>query len=573
MDINQANGPEDQIQLADSWRDDDGTLSEAAHRTMVIASEYAAQAKKQNADSAPQKSWHEVRTYADAEMLGCTASRLDRSVSRVGILHNILNENGVPLPQRYVQNVALRPNGWHCLDFVEVKNGAFSMVGETAEHIPPLLIPEDLDVALYLTYLAHSSSVAPTFSLEGTGHKVAHLNLKVFDPPWLAATSFGQSMFFADWLMKGLTMGSVPSVLEPHKSSAMDTSWQQLSLFDELAKKTGAQQADLQNRLAIVVTETPLDVAQSGDVIQLRPHPSVWIDSSMYRDLADGTREHFRRDDPKTRVGMQAQTFYQNYHEVSKMYPVFERVRLLSGLMAAVKYAHQAGVKLSASEQERLKKTIEPLKQNVEQQELVPRPFHEGGCFCTGGVEIHATAKVQSIQKTLFTKGNGGSGGNSIRIIFDDGGGVQPVKKDFNWESIRPEWTTWAHYSKETVDGETYAKISGRYYSHHAVQGMNLPAFGYYAGDSAVDQIDPKDPTKKKYEGSTRSGKARYTVIEEGHSIAPRHVENCIRNGESVFKPNSDPWKERYEFSDGNVMIVTDSTKKFVISIGYRGNE
>ncbi|GIT93143.1 hypothetical protein JANAI62_35730 [Jannaschia pagri] len=549
MDINQANGPEDQIQLSDSWRDDDGTLSEAAYRTIVIASEYAAQAKKQNADSAPQKLWHEIRTYADAEVLGYTASRLERSISRVGILHNNLNENGVPLPQRYVQNTAPLPSGWHGLDFVEVKDGAFFVVGETAEHVPPLLIAEDLDVALYLTYLAHSSPIAPTFSLEGTGADVVHLNLKVFDPPWLAATNFGQSMFFADWLMKGLTMGSVPSVLEPHKSSAMDNSWQQPPLFDELARKVGVQQAGLQNRGAIVAMETPLDVAQNGDVIQLRPHPSVWIDSSMYRDLADGTREHFRRNDPETLAGMQAQTFHQNYYEVSRMYPVFERVRLLAGLMAAVNYAHHAGVKLSASEQARLKRTIGPLKRTVAQEELVSRPFHEGGCFCTGGVEIQATAKVKSTQKTLFTKGVGGSGGESTRTIFDDEKGAPSVKKDFNWESIRPEWTTWAHYPQETVDGKVYAKLAGRYYTHHAVQGMNLPAFGFYAGDPAV--------ANENYVGVKKN-------IETGHSISPRFVENCIRNGSSELQPNN-----RYKFKDGNVRVITDFSKKFVISVGY----
>ena len=87
---------------------------------------------------------------------------------------------------------------------------------------------------------------------------------------------------------------------------------------------------------------------------------------------------------------------------------------------------------------------------------------------------------------------------------------------------------------------------------------MNLPAVGSYAGDPFV--------ADEKYAGSRKGGKASYTVIEEGHSIAPRYVENCIRNGVENFRKSD----KRYEFQDGNVIVITDISKKIVISVGYR---
>ena len=104
------------------WREGEGRLSEAAHRTVAVASEYAAQEKNDAVNEGkPQRSWHEIRTYADAELLGSKVADLERSISRVGILHNQIDENGIPLPQSYVGIAGSCGQGWHSLNYVGLR--------------------------------------------------------------------------------------------------------------------------------------------------------------------------------------------------------------------------------------------------------------------------------------------------------------------------------------------------------------------------------------------------------------------------------------------------------------------
>lgn len=539
---------------------DDYKLDEAQQRGLVFASEFS-----KFCNPPIDHLWHSLRMLFDINEAGGNYTEVKESVKRVGPIHNVLDAHGIPVPGLLRERLPSEEDGWLDLDLLEFASGDFAVAGTPSGGLVPLLTQADLDVAAHLAFLEGPEPVAPSFSLDKAPSERTDMRLdrKTFNPAWLAATPFGQSMYLADWLMKTFTMyDGLPSLTDPLFCGAAVKDWKAPDFMQAISKANGSfvlhdGTRASHGRLEIVVLSADVFRASIRKMLfwkvnQYRLNKiDLFVESSVYgghKDACD-TEHHFRND-PSTRPGARAAIIMENYQHITDSFPVFERVGLILAVFSIMCQARRDGIELSFGTRQRIAQRLNSYKADYERNypkyELSPKPFHQGGCTCRGGVSGRTTATVSSTQTQPFVERAG------PRNVFGSNGnnnGDGSAKEDFNWESIRPEWTTWAHYQKENMGGETYAKIAGRYYSRHAVQGMNLPAYGYYAGDPNVAQ--------EKYVGAKKN-------IETGHSISPRYVENCIRNGSAELQSNN-----RYKFVDGNVRVVMDFRKRIVISVGY----
>lgn len=86
-------------------------------------------------------------------------------------------------------------------------------------------------------------------------------------------------------------------------------------------------------------------------------------------------------------------------------FPVFLRVKLLLGLFSTLCQARRDGAVLSAKEKRRLQAKITPYKEETTKDasiEYSPKPYHKGGCFCSGGVSGRTDATVLETQLKPF---------------------------------------------------------------------------------------------------------------------------------------------------------------------------
>jgi hypothetical protein len=111
---------------------------------------------------------------------------------------------------------------------------------------------------------------------------------------------------------------------------------------------------------------------------------------------------------------------------------------------------------------------------------------------------------------------------------------------EFNWHSIRPEWTSWDMLPK-SAEGE-YAVVGGRKYSRHAIDNMMPSGFG--------------------------RGPAMSDPWDRGFGVSPRIVEEAIRNGSPEHNSDGDSSKMNYRL--GNVLVTVGNSDGRVISVGYR---
>lgn len=166
---------------------------------------------------------------------------------------------------------------------------------------------------------------------------------------------------------------------------------------------------------------------------------------------------------------------------------------------------------------------------------------------------VRADATPEKVVRDKY----GSSGDNGNQGTGLSGSSSGSLNEEFNWQSVRPEWSTWKNYPKEirlkdNGDTQQYAKIAGRYYSHHAVQGMNWRSLGYSAGDPHV------------------AFQSKNGLNQHGHSVSPRVVENILRYGD-VLGLGESPGTTRFQSAD--VVVTATHDKKVVVGISVEKSD
>jgi len=360
--------------------------------------------------------WHAAHIINDAKAIGCTYQELQTAVRRVGPVHNVLDPNGIPIPGCIRERDANEAAGWWTIELVEFNQGKAKVVGAASDPLPALVTQRDVDVALWLAFFEGIQPVAPSFSLDraGDGTHPRRLDRKTFNPPWLATTEFGQSMYFADWLMKSFTMrDGLPSLTDPTLSGGCIKDWKIPKFLEAMGTATGDDtlpdgQKTNHSRLEIVVKEVELTYATcrrwlSGAMHQYRVDGiCLDVESSLYTQAEGmengGARTHYRNNDPATTAGSRAQLLKDNYEYAGSIFPVFTRVKYILALFNVFCQARRDGVILSETERRRIQSTMDDYKreysQSFQKVEYSPKQFHKGGCYCSGGVSGRDQAKV-----------------------------------------------------------------------------------------------------------------------------------------------------------------------------------
>ena len=391
-------------------------LNASDFRGLVLASSLAAMKEPAPTDHM----WHSLRMLHDISEAGGTYAEVRKSVARVGPTHNVQDSNGLPVAGLLRERLSSEEEGWLDLDILEFRSGDFSVMGTRSGPLVPLLTQSDLDVAAQLAFLEGAHPVAPSFSLDNAPSKRTDMRLdrKTFNPAWMAATPFGQSMYLADWLMKSFTMGNgLPSVTDPLVSGATVEGWKPPAVVEAVGKATGHRTmpdgtSAPHSRLEIVVRSA--DVSRASflknlfwKIDQYRlENIDLFVESSIYggNDDSQKTVHHFKND-PSTQPGARAKVLLDNYQYVSDLFPVFERVGLILAVFSMMCQARKDGVELTASAKRRITKCINRYKADYRgypKYELSPKPFHNGGCYCNGGVSGRADATVTSSQAKPF---------------------------------------------------------------------------------------------------------------------------------------------------------------------------
>lgn len=383
---------------------------------------------------------HSIYMMYDAHAFGVSYKDLKASVERVGIVHNVLDEFGIPIPGQVRERDKQDPSGWLFVDGIQFARGKVSIIGTSSDLLPPIVTQDDVDVATWLAFLEGNSPVAPSLSLEvADPEETQHhrLDKKVFTPPWIGETAYGQSMFLADWLMKAFTMyDGLPSFTEPFITGGVSQQWEPTALMAAIANASGSRSLPdgsraPHSRLEIVVHG--VEVAKAvyrrglfqGVTDYLIKGIELNIDSGLYIQNRDGTKTNYRLNDPTTDSGASAKVLTDHYDYAAEQFPVFYRVKLLLALFSTLCQARRDGLELSNREQSRLLRKIRKIKRQHRKNsntEYSPKPFHRGGCYCQGGVSGRTTATVVETSMKQFELPL-----NSVNFLISKNGFVSPV--------------------------------------------------------------------------------------------------------------------------------------------------
>lgn len=137
------------------------------------------------------------------------------------------------------------------------------------------------------------------------------------------------------------------------------------------------------------------------------------------------------------------------------------------------------------------------------------------------------------------SKASGGGGGGGASAGAPSTYSSGPTS-DFNWEAVRPKWSSYSDYREVVVEDRRYAEIAGRLYKEHAVARMAPPSTGMSAG------------TQTNNDNKTRG-------------ISPRLVEDVIRNGHS--QPGNNTSYSTTWHTSGNVRVITSNNGRVVESV------
>lgn len=381
--------------------------------------------------------WHSVKTAYDAVSVGWSAKRLTSSISNVGPLHNCTDESGIPIAGLLRARNHNEAEGWMDVVGIRYSDGVFDVIGTPSGPLPPMINCDDIDVALKLAFFERLD-LNPSFSLEDARHPAGYelqLNRKEFTPAWLGNTSFGQSMFLADWIMKALTMrDGLPSISDPFISGAGKSGWRPTAIMEAVGNFEGdftvpPNDEILHGRLEIVAKNVTLRRASyvsrlSQKVVEYAMDDvQIKIESSLYRSNLLGRREHFRSNDPLTDPGGKAKVIEDNYNYLTSEFPVFQRVRLLLGIYSVFRQFRREGLHPSASEELRLMRKFSTVDGgDLGDWEYCPKAFHKDGCTCSGGVSASGEANVASNQTSAF-----GFFQDCVNFLVSASGFVSPV--------------------------------------------------------------------------------------------------------------------------------------------------
>jgi len=220
----------------------------------------------------------------------------------------------------------VRPQGLACL----------VMEGDSVR-VAPTLEPA---AAVNLEYLATALQVRrtegkePLFSLdpvEGAAADKASMQMKRWEPEWLAGTSLGEVLFQADYHLKELSFGEYDQPVVGMKSC-----------FD--FSETDAEDTEWSAREWFVVRKAEMHV--SGDKV-LVPYLKMGVEAREQVVLPDGSLEDAPMTRPDHPLVLYADAFTFNFDLIAERKSVVNQLREVAKASIMAKYLLESGTSLS----------------------------------------------------------------------------------------------------------------------------------------------------------------------------------------------------------------------------------
>lgn len=366
--------------------------------------------------------WHSLKMLNDAYTLGRSFEDMSKAVSDVGPVHNYVDANGIPLPGVLREVSSQDGKGWMSIEQINLTPDSITVEGWKNTDLVPLIQKEDINVAIWLAFFESESLVSPGFSLNGIGRNTPsakeseslRFNEKIFHPKWLGETNFGKSMFFADWLMKSFTMkDGLPSLTNPFVSGATVEGWLAPAFMIAIGDAGGVEPIVERlplstGRLEIICESVSVEKAaiDGNRHLQYRLLDiNMVVDSSVYTINKDGSENHSHRRSLHTSPGERAHIIQENYEYISDIFPVFRRIKYILAMYSVLCRARDDGYMPSLALKEAILPHVSRWKSSVPPRpSLSPKPFHKGGCYCSGGVSAGAPATVTNTQTDPFNE-------------------------------------------------------------------------------------------------------------------------------------------------------------------------
>lgn len=217
--------------------------------------------------------------------------------------------------------------------------------------IPALILQEDVDVALALVF-GRDTPILPSLSVETTEATQDNLKLKYnykeWEPLWLGHTNFGRTLFYTDILageicwrsdqLYSLDSSSRNAQYRPQRENASPTTF-----FNEILRMN----AYVENfgNMRVMIRPEVMDFAPTrkkdiyGSFWDVSPIPqrnTMRIDGSYKKNIDGKEVRDVALNDVNFLQGKRTQHMTDNYAEICRAFPVFERGRQLMVLYFAL---------------------------------------------------------------------------------------------------------------------------------------------------------------------------------------------------------------------------------------------
>ncbi|MBO6497291.1 MAG: sel1 repeat family protein [Roseivirga sp.] len=250
-------------------------------------------------------------------------------------------QTGSYVPQAGVQafkGVRAEEDGSIEFDFIMVKNK------------PAMLVPEDFETALILTFGHEKRALSPSLSLESPSDKNLSSELDVFEykdwsPHWLGYTDLGRTLFVTDRLMGSLCwQTSEFDILTD--SSRTDFA---INLLEDIAT-TGGYSNGGHSRVMLVPEHISIDSKIETEGTKKTYEVKVKevkmrVDGSyIVVNSDDGIEDRLvALNDPTFLHGRTVEKLTNRYTDICSLLPIFERARQIVGLCQGLKSLREIG--------------------------------------------------------------------------------------------------------------------------------------------------------------------------------------------------------------------------------------
>lgn len=301
--------------------------------------------------------WEDIRKAVHLRSFGASEQQLASSTRDFGPQYNEFSSNGFPIPGALLTSGL--QDGAHPVN--NVKDGFGKLAGLRATHdgniafrfetlAPgqmPLLFPEDIDVALVLAFSGEKAQW-PSVSIEDFEPKVPDrprwpFNRKDWNPYWIGKTLIGKTLYGTDYWIGALAWQSNEFPVGKANGDQAKSLLQKFALC-------GGRRDGLSSRVMIRPTDVHWDWSVDDDqAITFQIHSvKMRVDGGNIVVHPDGTEDRSRNlNSPNYATGRVANLLTEHYDEIADLWPMFERLRQINGILYSLAAIRDLGFKPS----------------------------------------------------------------------------------------------------------------------------------------------------------------------------------------------------------------------------------